>query len=115
MQIGELANRTGIAASRIRFYERHGVLPRAIRAENGYREYPETAVITLKLIDDAQQLGFALKEIRNGLVEAAPNLPSRHAMIAALQFKLKSVDQHLIDVRARRRELIRLLQGLIDR
>ena len=114
MQIGELAKRTGIAASRIRFCERQRVLPEAVRAENGYREYPEAAVKTLRLIDDAQQLGFALREIRNGLVEAAPKLPSRQAMIVALQFKLESVDQHMIDVRARRRELVRLLKGLTD-
>ena len=115
MQIGELAKRTGVAASRIRFYDRHQVLPKADRAENGYREYPESAVKTLKLINDAQQLGFALKEIRSGLVEAAPNLPSRKAMVEALRCKLESVDQHIIDVRARRRELVRLLKGLTDR
>ncbi|MGO9418414.1 MerR family DNA-binding transcriptional regulator [Roseiarcus sp.] len=44
MRIGELSRRTGISTSRIRFYEKHEVLPKPIRGENGYREYPDTAV-----------------------------------------------------------------------
>jgi DNA-binding transcriptional MerR regulator len=112
MRIGELSERTGISASRIRFYERHEVLPRAIRAENGYREYPDAAVKVLGLIDGAQRLGFSLSEIRDGLSEAAPNFPSRAAMVKALRRKLASVDQHLKDVRARRREIVKLLDEM---
>ncbi len=114
MRIGELSRRTGIAASRIRFYERHLVLPKAARGENDYRDYPDSAVKTLKLIDDAQKLGFSLTEIRYGLSEAAPNFPSREAMVMALKCKLEIVDQHLNDVRARRREIMRLLEEMSD-
>jgi len=41
MRIGELSRRTGISTSRIRFYEKHDVLPEPIRDENGYRTYPD--------------------------------------------------------------------------
>ncbi len=44
MRIGELSRRTGISTSRIRFYEKHDVLPKPIRDENGYRTYPDTAL-----------------------------------------------------------------------
>jgi MerR family transcriptional regulator, copper efflux regulator len=44
MRIGELSRQTGISTSRIRFYEKHALLPKAIRAGNGYRAYPDTAV-----------------------------------------------------------------------
>ena len=64
MRIGELSRRTGISTSRIRFYEKHDVLPKPIRDGNGYRAYPDTAVKILSLIDDAQRLGFSLSEIR---------------------------------------------------
>ena len=77
MRIGELATRTGISASRIRFYERHDVLPKPTRHGNGYRAYPDTAVKILELIDAAQRLGFSLGEIRVALSESAPNF--RHA------------------------------------
>ena len=53
MRIGELSKRTGISTSRIRFYEKRGVLSKAARGENGYREYPDTAMKMLSLIDDA--------------------------------------------------------------
>ncbi len=63
MKIGELASRTGLAASRIRFYEASGLIS-AQRQANGYRRYPEQAVQTLGIISCAQQAGFSLDEIR---------------------------------------------------
>jgi DNA-binding transcriptional MerR regulator len=53
----------GLAASRIRFYEDAGLLV-AQRQANGYRDYPEQAVLLLELITGAQRAGFSLEEIR---------------------------------------------------
>lgn len=64
MKIGELARRTGLTASRIRFYESLGLLPMVDRMPNGYRHYPKGAQMVLELIDTAQQAGFSLDEIR---------------------------------------------------
>jgi MerR family transcriptional regulator, copper efflux regulator len=114
MRIGELSKRTGLSTSRIRFYEKHEVVPKAIRGENGYREYPDTAVKMLSLIDDAQRLGFSLSEIRDGLSEAAPNFPPRAAMTKALRGKLESIDQHIKEVQARRRQIVKLLEEMAD-
>ncbi|WP_322047469.1 MerR family transcriptional regulator [Paraburkholderia sp. J67] len=63
MKIGELAERTGLAASRIRFYEDIGLL-KAERLPNGYRTYTPQTVLVLDLIAAAQQAGFSLDEIR---------------------------------------------------
>jgi DNA-binding transcriptional MerR regulator len=114
MRIGELSGRAGIATSRIRFYERHAVLPKSTRDGNGYRSYPDTAVKILHLIDGAQRLGFSLSEIRAALSEAAPNFPSRSAMAKALRGKLDDIDQHIKDVRARRRQIVKLLKDMSD-
>jgi DNA-binding transcriptional MerR regulator len=114
MRIGELSRRTGIATSRIRFYERHAVLPKPMRGQNGYREYLETAVKTLALVDNAQRLGFSLSEIREALSEAAPDFPSHAAMVRALRNKLETIDRHMKEVRARRQEIVKLLTGLGD-
>ncbi len=114
MRIGELSRRTGISTSRIRFYEKHDVLPKPVRGENGYRTYPDTAVKILELIDGAQRLGFSLSEIRTGLSEAAPNLPSHAAMAKALRGKLAHIDQHMKEVRARRRQIVKLLKEKFD-
>ena len=64
MNIGELAQRTGLATSRIRFYERIGLLKPAQRQANGYRSYPDEAVLVLRLIAVGQRAGFSLDELR---------------------------------------------------
>jgi DNA-binding transcriptional MerR regulator len=114
MRIGELSRKTGISTSRIRFYEKQQVLPKPIRGENGYRDYPDAAVKMLSLIDGAQRLGFSLNEIRDGLSEAAPNFPSRAAMVKALRGKLENIDQHMKEVRGRRRQIVKLLKEMGD-
>lgn len=64
MKIGELAERTGLATSRIRFYERIGLLKTVERQGNGYRSYPAEAVLILQLITTGQRAGFSLDELR---------------------------------------------------
>lgn len=64
MKIGELAERTGVTPSRIRFYERIGLLTLVEREANGYRTYPQEAVTVLDLITAAQKADFSLDEIR---------------------------------------------------
>lgn len=64
MKIGELAARTGLTPSRIRFYERIGLLTSVERQANGYRTYSAEAVVVLDLITAAQKADFSLDEIR---------------------------------------------------
>jgi DNA-binding transcriptional MerR regulator len=64
MMIGELAARSGLAPSRIRFYETNGLLPGAQRRTNGYREFKPQNLQMLEIIRSAQQAGFTLDEIR---------------------------------------------------
>lgn len=63
MNIGELAERTGLSRSRIRFYESKGLLSVVSRGGNGYRSYQTEAILILKIITTAQQAGFSLSEI----------------------------------------------------
>lgn len=63
MKIGELAQRTGVTTSRIRFYERRGLLSPDRDSDNGYRDYSAEDVDFLKLVLTAQNLGFSLNEI----------------------------------------------------
>ena len=64
MRIGELARRTGLRQSRIRYYERIGLLKTVDRLPNGYRLYPDDAELVLAMIAMAQRAGFSLDEIR---------------------------------------------------
>lgn len=64
MKIGELAQRTGIPASAIRYYEEQGLIAAPTRDGNGYRHYGEAAIKRLLLVRNAQRLGFALETIK---------------------------------------------------
>lgn len=58
MKIGELAKLTGLATSRIRFYEASGLI-RSQRKANGYRDYAADTVWILELVTGAQGAGFS--------------------------------------------------------
>src|SRR5271170_6842983 len=64
LQIGQVAQRTGLSVDAIRFYEKSGLLPRPARTQGGYRLYEEREVADLEFIQRAQHLGFSLNEIR---------------------------------------------------
>jgi DNA-binding transcriptional MerR regulator len=64
LQIGQVAQKTGLSVDAIRFYEKSGLMPRPARTQGGYRLYKEQEVADLEFIQKAQQLGFSLKEIR---------------------------------------------------
>jgi DNA-binding transcriptional MerR regulator len=63
LAIGEVAERAGMNASRIRYYEARGLLPEPERAA-GKRRYTEDVFRRLAMIDAAQRVGFTLEEIR---------------------------------------------------
>ena len=91
MKIGELASRTGLAASRIRFYEASGLIS-AQRQANGYRRYPEQAVQTLGIISCAQQAGFSLDEIRRLLPQGDSQGLAHAELLASLQRKVGEIE-----------------------
>jgi len=91
MNIGELAKRTGLTNSRIRFYETAGLLKTVERRPNGYRTYPPEAVLVLDLIATAQKAGFSLDEIRTLL---PPDLRkwNHDALTEALRRKVADIE-----------------------
>ena len=65
MNIGTAAGKSGVTAKTIRYYESIGLIPRAARAENGYRHYTDVDIATLKFIQRARRLGFSVKDVGN--------------------------------------------------
>jgi DNA-binding transcriptional MerR regulator len=64
LQIGQVAQKTGLSVDAIRFYEKSGLLARPARTQGGYRLYQEREIADLDFIQKAQRLGFSLNEIR---------------------------------------------------
>ena len=62
MRISQLAERSGVPATTLRFYESAGLLP-AERTPSGYRVYGQDAIERLAFIGAAKHLGLPLDEI----------------------------------------------------
>lgn len=91
MKIGELAQRTGLTASRIRFYEKSGLLSLVERRENGYRQYGPEALWMLEIIASAQSAGFSLDEIRSLLPDSQATW-QHDALLESLQRKVTDIE-----------------------
>jgi DNA-binding transcriptional MerR regulator len=61
LTIGELAKRTGVATSALRYYEELGLMPAPVRV-SGQRRYPESAVGLVGVILLLRDVGFSLRE-----------------------------------------------------
>jgi MerR family transcriptional regulator, redox-sensitive transcriptional activator SoxR len=72
ISIGELAKRSGVAASALRFYEAEGLVAGS-RSASGRRQYPREALRRVAFILAAQRVGLSLNEIRDALA----TLPER--------------------------------------
>ena len=64
MRIAEVAQRTGVPATTLRYYEEIGLLAPAGRSDNGYREYADRDLERLAFITRAKQLDISLDELR---------------------------------------------------
>lgn len=112
MKIGELARRTGLTASTIRFYEAKGLLNAVQRQSNGYREYSLDAVAVLSVIVNAQQTGFTLDEIAQVLPQDFSSW--RHdELIAALRKKIADIEAMEVRLAQNKAHLLSII-GLID-
>lgn len=67
MRINEVERQAGITKKNIRFYEEQGLLSPKRNSENGYREYAEEDVHTLRRIKLMRKLGVPIGEIRRML------------------------------------------------
>ncbi|MGC0155567.1 MerR family transcriptional regulator [Chromobacterium vaccinii] len=92
MKIGELAKRSGLTASRIRFYEANGLISAVERQANGYRDYGPEALWVLEIIAGAQGAGFSLEEIRH-LLPVAPDAWRHEALLDGLKSKVAEIER----------------------
>lgn len=108
MKIGELAQRSGLSPSRIRFYESRGLLQAVSRETNGYRAYPPDALLTLQLIVGAQNAGFSLEEIGR-LIPPDLSAWNQGELIEGLQRKVAQIDAAQVKLAQNRAHLVALI------
>ena len=110
MKIGELAERTGLAPSKIRFYESQGLVAPVRRQANGYREYLPQSVQLLEIIVTAQAAGFSLDEIRHLLPASGMEKWNREKLIATLKRKVAEIALLQRRLRQNKAKLLEVIQ-----
>lgn len=114
MKIGELAQQSGLNASRIRFYEAQGLIRQVERQANGYRRYPPQVLQTLKIIQCAQQAGFSLEELKFLLPDATTGEFNHDELVTSLGRKIEQIEAmqlHLAQSKAQLLEVIENIQA----
>ena len=104
----KLAGKGGVHVETIRYYERHGLLPKPPRTPSGYRIFSEDAVTRLRFIKRSQDLGFSLKEIKELLsLRARPGSTCADARDKA-QAKIADVDEKIRHLKEIKKALVRI-------
>lgn len=91
LTIGELASRTGVAASALRYWERLGLIPAPARV-SGQRRYPPSAVRVVGVVLLLRDVGFTLREVQAFLASRSPDGDGWRALY---QRKLAELDERI--------------------
>ncbi|MCQ4327984.1 MerR family transcriptional regulator [Stutzerimonas stutzeri] len=111
MKIGELAKLSGLAASRIRFYESSGLIKSVERKANGYRDYGPEAVWILEIITGAQNAGFSLEEIRN-LLPVSADAWRHDELLESLKRKVSEIEVLQKRLEQNKAQLLVVIEGI---
>ncbi|AJO79604.1 MerR family transcriptional regulator [Pseudomonas sp. MRSN 12121] len=114
MRIGELAKISGLAPSRIRFYEASGLISSVERKANGYRDYAPDTEWVLELITGAQAAGFSLEEIRQ-LMPVNAGGWQHDELLSGLKQKVEEISVLQERLAQNKAQLLLVIQGIEDK
>lgn len=102
LSIGDVAARTGVATSALRYYEDRGLIE-SQRTAGNQRRYPRSAIRTVSVIRAAQEVGLTLEEI----LDALASLPGRRTPTASDWSRLargwrRNIDHRIAELEALR-------------
>jgi MerR family transcriptional regulator, redox-sensitive transcriptional activator SoxR len=107
LTIGEVAARTGLRASALRYYEQAGLVP-AARRRGGKRVYDPAVLDRLAVIELAKAAGFTLRETRTLLAGLGRRRPAARAWQRLAHDKLAELEQRIAEA-SRMKELLGVL------
>jgi Cu(I)-responsive transcriptional regulator len=110
MNIGAVAERSGVPAKTIRYYESIGLIPSADRRANGYRTYTDVDMHTLHFIRRARALGFSVEEVRDLLDLWRDTRRSSAAVKGIATGHLEALDRKIAELKSVRRSLADLIE-----
>lgn len=105
LTVGELAARSGVATSALRYYEDLGLI-HAERTAGGQRRYPRVALRRVAFIRAARRVGLSLGETRTALArlpqDRAPNANEWNAVARAWTHR---IDEQIAELERLKRKL----------
>ena len=104
LNIGAVAEATGLPSKTIRYYESIGLV-KARRSSGNYRLYGERDVMTLRFIERARRLGFSLKEVAELLALWHDRRRASADVRKLAERQIQRVDARLAELREMRRTL----------
>ena len=97
LTIGDLAARTGVTASALRYYEQLGIV-RPARRESGQRRYARSAVDVVGVVRFLQAVGFTRREVQRLIGQPSTSRTWRDLATR----KLDDLDRHIRPAQAAR-------------
>jgi MerR family redox-sensitive transcriptional activator SoxR len=94
MSIGQVAKICGLAPSAIRYYEKAGLLPKAIRVSR-QRRYGAEVIGRLRLLQVAREAGFTVAETRTFVAGFSATTPPAIRWRTLAERKLEEIDAHM--------------------
>jgi DNA-binding transcriptional MerR regulator len=94
LQIGEVANQSGVSIDTVRYYERRNLIKRPVRSAGGFRLFAPETIERIKFIKQAQELGFSLDEIGE-LLTNANGIDECRRVRDLLRVKLDEIDARM--------------------
>src|SRR5262245_7213594 len=110
MNIGDAAERSGLPAKTIRYYEDIRLLKPA-RGQNGYRDYSSEDVHRLRLLQRARSLGFSVEECRQLLSLYGDRGRESADVKAIAQTKIAEIDRKIAELAGLRKTLQHLVNS----
>lgn len=108
MNIGDAAERSGLPAKTIRYYEEIGLL-KPDRSGNGYRDYSTADVHRLKFLQRSRSLGFSVEECRQLLSLYGDSHRESADVKAIAKVKLGEIDRKIAELVSLRETLRHLV------
>ena len=105
LTIGEVARRSGVASSALRFYEQRGLIS-SERAGSGHRRYPRPVLRRIAFIVFAQRIGLTLEESGTELCKLPPHqAPTRRDWSRLSATWTSRIDDRIAELERLRRGL----------
>lgn len=110
MNIGEAATRSGVPAKTIRYYESISLIPRAARTSGNYRDYDDHDLQTLRFIQRARKLGFAVRDVAALLTLWRDKRRASSTVKRLAEGHIGEIDRRMDELKSMRRTLVHLIE-----